>query len=617
MASSTSTPVPSISRATPSTPAFNQPATPAQLFYGARGRSGSIASSFAKQQAANRDQAHSPPPLPPLPASHSLPNNTHAHHAHSSSASSFPRSSTFPSLSSPIRTAFPGSPVRSAFADPLPPIRAGESFSIGEARSPSPSKSGSGFSPVQRNPSPLGHGNSLSLALPPATRSPNRNASGTNTWSSASVHSITTSYHPPNATSNTTIHKHTTSSSTTGEQIPLGRLPSKQSREALIPALSGGNGRSGGNGGKGAGASPSFGAMLFSAGKRASMGFGGGREKDKDKTGEPDREKTVSVVRASSDAPDLANEEREKEKGWGDSMGGIRSPRESIVKFTHARSRSVSLESQPQGRSSGGESSRAQPQAKSAPAPPLPHTHVVIDDPHQPRQRQSTATTDGLPSAFRPSDSTAFRGSESSRGMNPRRSQLQSGWQPNQGPAVKDDKTGRVVRQHELIASESRWFCGGRLVTGGGTRRVPAKERKAHPYAAGLDEADGWAYSDGTPYGYDGPQTGSSHPIAESEEEKGKKRDRVSLVPYPFVFSVLLVLGMAGAWIGTTCVWWWKHVSPAVAAAGAWLVLLVVVSMARTAFTDPGIVPRNLDLTPAMEDENTPYARDLYVRGVP
>ncbi|KAG9075578.1 hypothetical protein FS749_012747, partial [Ceratobasidium sp. UAMH 11750] len=498
MASSISTTVPSISRQTPSTPAFNQPSTPAQLFYGARGRSGSIASSFARQQAASRDQASSPPPLPPLPplpASHSLPNNTQAHHAHSSSTSSFPRSSTFPTLSSPNRTTFPGSPVRSTFADALPPIRAGESFSIGDVRSPSPSKSGSGFSPVQRNPSPLGHGNSLNLALPPATRSPNRNASGTNTWSSASVHSITTTYHPPNATSNTTIHKHTTSSSTTGEQIPLGRLPSKQSREALIPALSGGNRNSGNHGKGGSGTSPSLGTILFNAGKRASLSFGGGKEKDKDKdkSGESDaREKTVSVVRASSDAPDLGNEEREKEKGWGDSLGGIRTPRESIVKFTRARSRSASLESQPQGRSSGGESSRAQPQVK-APVPSLPHAHVVIDDPHQRRQRQSTATIDGLPPVFRPSDSTAFRGSESSRGLglNPRRSQLQSGWQPDQGPVVKDEKTGRVVRQHELIASESRWFCGGQLVTGGGTRRVPVKERKAHPYAAGLDEGDG------------------------------------------------------------------------------------------------------------------------------
>ncbi|KAG8693197.1 Eukaryotic peptide chain release factor GTP-binding subunit [Ceratobasidium sp. 395] len=618
MASSTSTPAPSISRPTPTTPAFNQPSTPAQLFYGARGRSGSIASSFARQQAANRDQTHSPPPLPPLPASHTAPNNTLAHHTYSSSTSSFPRSSTFPSLSSPIRTTFPGSPVRSTFADVLPPIRAGESFSIGETRSPSPSKSGSGFTPVQRNPSPLGHGHSLSLALPASTRGQNRNTSGTNTWSSASVHSVA-SYHPPNAMSSTTIHKHTTSSSTNGEQIPLGRLPSKQSREALIPALAGtgtggGNGRNSGYSGKGGGgSSPSFGAMLFNAGKRASLSFGGGREKDKSEL--EAREKAVAVVRASPDVPDLVGEPREKEKGWGDSVGGIRTPRESIVKFTRARSRSPSLESQTQARSNSGESSRAQPiQTKPIPImPPSPHVHVV--DPDQPRQRQST-TTDGLPSsAFRPSDSTAF--GESSRNFHPRRSQLQSGWQLDQGPIVKDDKTGRVVRQHELIASESRWFCAGRFVTGGGTRRVPVKERKAHPYAAGgIDEGDGWAYSDGTSYVYDAPQTGSSHPIAASEE-KGTKRGRLSLVPYPFVFSVLLVLGTSGTWIATTCVWWWRHLSPAVAAVGAWLVLLVVVSMARTAFTDPGIVPRNLDLSPVMEEDNTPYARDLYVRGIP
>ncbi|KAG9100851.1 Eukaryotic peptide chain release factor GTP-binding subunit, partial [Ceratobasidium sp. 392] len=423
------------------------------------------------------------------------------------------------------------------------------------------------------------------------------------------------SYHPPNATSTTTIHKHTTSSSTNGEQIPLGRLPSKQSREALIPALAGagnGNGRNSGHSGKGGGgSSPSFGAMLFSAGKRASLSFGGGG-REKDKAEFEAREKAVAVVRASSDVLEDLTETREKEKGWGDSVGGTRTPRESIVKFTRARSRSTSLESQAQGRSSGGESSRAQ-QSKPAPLPSSPHVHVVIDEQ---RQRQSTATTDGLPTTFRPSDSTAFRESESSRNLHPRRSQLQSGWQPDWGPIVRDEKTGRVVRQHELIASESRWFFNGRFVTGGGTRRVPAKERKAHPYAAGgLDDSEGWAYSDGTSYTYDAPQTGSSHPIA--GEEKGRKRDRMSLVPYPFVFSVLLVLGTAGTWIATTCVWWWRHLSPAVAAVGAWLVLLVVVSMAKTAFTDPGIVPRNLDLSPAMEDDNTPYARDLYVRGIP
>jgi len=406
------------------------------------------------------------------------------------------------------------------------------------------------------------------------------------------------------------------SSSTAGEQIPLARLPSKQSREALIPGLSGRSGS------KSGGSSPSFGAMLFSAGKRASLGFGG-REKEKDRGSDHDpREKTVNVVRASEDIPVQVDEEKEKEKGWGDSVGGIRTPRESIVKFNRARSRSASLESQTQARSSGGESSGAQPQPTSSPNPPLPHIHVVLDNP----PRESNAT-DGMPSNFRPSGSTAFRNSESSRGPYMRRSQLQSGWQPDSGPVVRDEKTGRILRQHELIASESRWFCGGRFVTGGGTRRIPVKERKGHPHAAGLGgkdeiggDGDGWAYSDGTSYAYDGPGTGSSHLTSAAlagGTTAATKRNRLSIVPYPFVFSVVLVLGTAGAWIATTCVWWWRNVSPAVAVVGAWLVTLVVVSMARTAFTDPGIVPRNLDLSPAMQDDHTPYARDLYVRGIP
>lgn len=343
--------------------------------------------------------------------------------------------------------------------------------------------------------------------------------------------------------------------------------------------------------GKSPSSSPSF-AMFFGAGKRASLGFGA-------KGGEGERKVEVIGVEKTSDEPETSME-RDKEKGWGDSVGGIRTPRESIVRFTRSRSRS---HSESEGRSSG---------ERPLPAPsPIP----------QQAQRES-GLTDGPSSQFRPS--------ESSR---PYVRRPAGTWQADSGPIVRDKKTGRIVRRHEVIESESRWFCRGWLVTGGGTRRVPAKERKAHPYAAGKPEeadGDGWAYSDGTAYVYDGPHTGSSGPHTAASTNAGTtaklndvsrgesrtKRGRLSLVPYPFVFSVLLVLGTAGAWIGTTCVWWWKHESPALAAVGAWLVLLAVVSMARTAFTDPGIVPRNLDLSPAMEDEHTPYARDLYVRGI-
>lgn len=371
------------------------------------------------------------------------------------------------------------------------------------------------------------------------------------------------------------------------EQIPLGRLPSKQSKEALLPGT-----RDRTVSGKSPSSSPSFGAMFF-GGKRGSMGFGA-------KTGGGEGERTVEVIgvgpEKTSDEPEMSME-RDKEKGWGDSVGGTRTPRESIVKFTRSRSRSHSAS---EGRSSGER------------ALPLP-------SPTPQQAPRESGFTDGQRSQFRPS--------ESSR---PYVRRPAGTWQADSGPVVRDKKTGRVVRRYELIESETRWFFRGWFVTGGGTRRVPAKERKPHPYAAGkLEDEDGWAYSDGMAYTYDGPQTGSSGPHTTASTNLGTmsklndtqggnrtKRGRLSLIPYPFVFSVMLVLGTAGAWMGTTCVWWWKHESPAVAAVGAWLVLLVVVSMARTAFTDPGIVPRNLDLNPAMEDEHTPYARDLYVRGI-
>lgn len=464
-----------------------QPSTPAQLFYGARGRSGSIASSFARQQASGRDHNASPtPPLPPLPTSVSL--NQGSSHGHSSSLSSFTftRSSTFPSLASPVRTTFgPGSPVRATFADPLPPIRAGEPF-----RPSSPST----HATPQRNPSPLG---GPSLALPPSTRSPNRVNSATRTYSSGSTYSTS----PP--------HVHARSTSTVAEQIPLARLPSKQSREALIPA---------GTPVKSTPGEPSFGAMLINAGKRANFGF---VSKGEEKPPSPH----PSIPIAAEQGGLQVRDERDKEKGWGDSVGGIRNPRESIVRFTRARSRS---------HSSGG-SIRSSGSAEGSHPPTAPPTKTS----HHPEPR--------------------------------RPAYVASGWQPDLGPVVRNSK-GKVVKQHQLAASESRWFFGGHFVTGGGTRRVPVSQRT-------IPGQDDWAYSVGaTGYAYES----ATVTTPTSEKRERTKRSRFTLIPYPFVFSVLLVLGTAGTWMGTTCVWWWKNSSPALAAVGAWLVLLVVVSMGKT-----------------------------------
>lgn len=90
---------------------------------------------------------------------------------------------------------------------------------------------------------------------------------------------------------------------------------------------------------------------------------------------------------------------------------------------------------------------------------------------------------------------------------------------------------------------------------------------------------------------------------------------------WPFIASTILVFGVAGTWAGTTAVWWWHHESPAVAIIGGYLCLLTIANMIATAFSDPGILPRNLDPDPPYptstgSDDGTrvPLPRDLKVR---
>ncbi|PCH37866.1 hypothetical protein WOLCODRAFT_135887 [Wolfiporia cocos MD-104 SS10] len=90
--------------------------------------------------------------------------------------------------------------------------------------------------------------------------------------------------------------------------------------------------------------------------------------------------------------------------------------------------------------------------------------------------------------------------------------------------------------------------------------------------------------------------------------------------PWAFFGSLTVVFGITGVWFGTTCAWWWVHESPAVAAVGAYMCLLTISSMFATAFRDPGILPRDLDLDPpypppgSTETLVAPYPRDLKVR---
>jgi len=91
--------------------------------------------------------------------------------------------------------------------------------------------------------------------------------------------------------------------------------------------------------------------------------------------------------------------------------------------------------------------------------------------------------------------------------------------------------------------------------------------------------------------------------------------------PWAFMGSFSVVFGITGVWFGTTCVYWWRHKSPAVAIVGAYMCLLTISCMLATAFRDPGILPRNLDpdppypvTSPSDGGVKAPLPRDLRVR---
>jgi palmitoyltransferase ZDHHC9/14/18 len=86
---------------------------------------------------------------------------------------------------------------------------------------------------------------------------------------------------------------------------------------------------------------------------------------------------------------------------------------------------------------------------------------------------------------------------------------------------MKREKSSRYVRNYERILSSNRWFMRGHMLMGG------AK-------------------------------------------------------PWAFIGSLTLVFGIAGVWLGTTCIWWWHNKSPAVAAAGAYMCLLTISLMLST-----------------------------------
>ncbi|KAI0318936.1 DHHC palmitoyltransferase-domain-containing protein [Amylostereum chailletii] len=131
---------------------------------------------------------------------------------------------------------------------------------------------------------------------------------------------------------------------------------------------------------------------------------------------------------------------------------------------------------------------------------------------------------------------------------------------PLAGVPKRNAENTRSLRNYEFIPSKNRWFVQGRILVGGDT-------------------------------------------------------------PWAFIGSLVLLLGISGVWFGTTCVWWWHNKSPAVAAVGIYMTLLCISLFFTTAFRDPGILPRNLDLNPPYPPTSPsdgapriPYPRDLSLR---
>ncbi|KIJ69324.1 hypothetical protein HYDPIDRAFT_105917 [Hydnomerulius pinastri MD-312] len=131
---------------------------------------------------------------------------------------------------------------------------------------------------------------------------------------------------------------------------------------------------------------------------------------------------------------------------------------------------------------------------------------------------------------------------------------------PKTNPPLSAMPLNPAKRRYQLHPSRNRFFCGGRLMTGGDS-------------------------------------------------------------PWAFIASLTLVCGISGVWFGTTCVWWWHNESPAVAAVGAYMCLLTVSCMLATAFRDPGMLPRDMDpdpplpaISPSDGGIRMPLPRDLKVR---
>ncbi|KAG1044651.1 hypothetical protein G6F43_011424 [Rhizopus delemar] len=77
---------------------------------------------------------------------------------------------------------------------------------------------------------------------------------------------------------------------------------------------------------------------------------------------------------------------------------------------------------------------------------------------------------------------------------------------------------------------------------------------------------------------------------------------------WAFGVSIVLLLAPSVLFLLFTCPWLWYQLSPAIPVVFAYLFILAFASMLKTSWTDPGILPRDLDRSALPEPYGYPYS---------
>ncbi|KAG2196969.1 hypothetical protein INT46_004468 [Mucor plumbeus] len=100
---------------------------------------------------------------------------------------------------------------------------------------------------------------------------------------------------------------------------------------------------------------------------------------------------------------------------------------------------------------------------------------------------------------------------------------------------------------------------------------------------------------------------------------------------WAFCLSLFLLVMPSVLFLIFTCPWLWHHISPAVPVLFAYIFCIALASMLKTSWTDPGIIPRNLDVKSlnsqkepdrfgyrysSMSDSSFPLPKEVIIKGV-